>query len=281
MTPMWPVPVASRSGVATAYPQMTTIDFRTDVNKDILLFLGLDGTTATFGCSFIRTVGTATLTCDTYNLPCIDGSGYSGGTTLYPTSGRAMSFEFKFLNTTPLVNVGGRVYFLRLDQRLSLAAAPSSLSGTAPDTDSASFDALVRTIKNSQNVKAHSLSEFIKKEKDIPFEVARVVDRVVYETFESWTPPHHDNAAGADAYMKEHAMWNNQAGNKRGMTGYAVYIPRTSQMQDLTLIVHASHYFRWPLTSIGAALHKEIPVAKDPSKIPDKPTMPKDEKSLV
>lgn len=281
MTPMWPVPVSSRSGVATPYPQKTTLDITTDPNKDMLFFLGLDGQTATYGCSYTRTAGTAALTPDTYTLPCIDGSGFSGGTTLYPTSGRAMTFEFKLINSTPLVNVGGRVYFLRLDQRLSLAAAPSTLSGTAADTDPASFDALIRTIKQAQHIEAHSLSEYAnRKEKDIPFQVAHVIDRVVYDTFEAWTPPHPDTAAGADAYMKEHAMWVNQAGTKRGMTGYAMYLPRTTTAQSLTLIIHASHYFRWPLTSIGAALHKEIPVAKEGSKLPDKPTMPK-EASLV
>lgn len=273
--PLWPVPVASRSGVATAYPQETRLELNTFTNKDQLFFFGLDGQTATYGCCFTRTEGAAALACTVYNLPCIDGSGVTSSTTLYPTSGRAMTFEFKMLNATPLVNVGGRVYFLRCDQRLSIFAAPSALSGTAASTDPTSFNALVNTITGSQNIEPHTHSEFANvREKDIPFEVSRVIDRVTYDTFEPWTAPHPNTAAGADAYMKEHAMWPGQPGNKRAMAGYAVYLPRTTQPQDLTIIIRASHYFRWPLQSIGAALHKEIPVAKDASKLPDAPKMP-------
>jgi hypothetical protein len=149
------------------------------------------------------------------------------------------------------------------------------LSGTAADSDPASFNALVKTIVGSQHIEPHTHSEYANvREKDIPYEVSRIIDRVTYDTFEAWTSPHPSTAAGADAYMKEHAMWPNQSGSKRGMAGYAVYLPRTTQPQDLTLIIRASHYFRWPLQSIGAALHKEIPVAKDASKLPEAPKMP-------
>jgi len=272
---MWPVPVASRSGVATAYPQETRIDMSTFTNKDQLFFFGLDGATATYGAGFIRTGGTATLETAVYNLPAVDGSAVaSSANTLYPTSGRAMTFEFKLLNATPLVNVGGRVYFLRLDQRLALGASPSSLSGIGAQTDVTAFDNLINTILTSPNVECHSHAEYMRPESEIPWQVSRVIDRPTYESFEAWTSPHPKTAAGADAYMKEHALWPSQTGSKRGMTGYAVYLPRTTQPQDVTLVFKVSHYFRWPLQSIGAALHKEIPVGKNPSTIPDAPTMP-------
>jgi hypothetical protein len=172
---------------------------------------------------------------------------------------------------------GGKGLHFRLDQRLALPSAPSLLNGTANNT----FDTVVSTLFTNANfVKPHMLSEYCaRREEDIPYFVSHVIDRMEYESFNGWLAPYSSDATGLDAYMAEHAVWSQMNPGKRALTGYAVYIPRTSSVQDLTLAFHLSHYFRWPLQSVGAALHKEIPTAP-PGTLPAAPTMPK-QASLV
>jgi len=274
----WPVPTAAPSGTATAYPQQARIEFKTSTDKDLLYFLGLNGVNSTYAALLTRTQGSATVKCETFNLPNVNGSAITTvGSQLFPTSGRTMSFEWKLMNATAPLNVAGRVYILRLDQRMALPAAPSQLNGT----DNNTFDSVVSTLFTNANfVKPHMLSEYCaRREEDIPYFAAHVVDRMEYETFNGWIAPYTSDASGTDAYMNEHAVWSQMAPGKRALTGYAVYIPRTSSVQDLTLAFHLSHYFRWPLQSIGAALHKEIPTAPA-GDLPPAPTMPK-QASLV
>lgn len=268
----WPIPTAAPSGSATAYPQQARIEITTAANKDLLFILGLNGVNSTYAALLTRTSGVATIDCTTYNLPNVNGSALtSASTQLFPTSGRAMAFEWKLMNATAPINVGGRVYILRLEQRLALPAAPSQLNGGAAST----FDQVVTTLFTNANfVKPHMLSEYCaRREDDIPFFASHVIDRPEYETFNGWLAPYSSDAAGVDAFMAEHAIWSQMNPTKRALTGYAVYIPKTASPQDLTLAFNVSHYFRWPLQSVGAALHREIPVAPAGS-LPLAPTTP-------
>jgi len=234
------VPVAEVAGDAFPVTGLTRSNISATLTYRTLVAVTNTGVAGTV-MSIWQVPATAAPIFSTFTVPSVSGSG--GGETI--TAGRAMKAGLSLVNTTQLLNRGGRVFYLNSTARLFL---PNSLSGMSNGNLLGVMDAICSHPK----CQAYDGTDFSK-----PLEfAAEVVDTTAYHQFNSW-----EGSETSDEFWTHISTYPGSAETTRPMSALFIVIDSTSVQQTYTATAYGSWYTRWPVESILGQAQRPIPVA--------------------
>jgi hypothetical protein len=184
---------------------------------------------------------TAAITRQVFTVPTLALADDVGG----PTSGRAMKIGLSLVNTTPLLNRGGRVFQLNANQRLKLARAPSAFL-------QADYFALADSIQAFPDTIEYDASEFGKTREF----TGSVVDYANYEAFQEW-----EGTNTIDEFYAHFTVWPGSSPDTRPMSTIFIVFSPPAVAQTYTLSAKSAHYTRWPIDTIPGQSQLPIPTA--------------------
>lgn len=209
-------------------------------NGRMLLLFANTGSAGTVGMRWTQTNGVLPLV-TMLTCPTLLNDGPNGG----PESGRAMKLGIDIVNNTQLLNAGGRVYVLNLNQRLLFPAAPSIMTPSQ-------VDAVCDFIAAHPDTRTYAGSDFMQ-----PREIAAFpVDMTNLGTFREW-----QGTLGMDAFCLYLADWPSATTSPRSMSTLAIVIDIPAATNVYTVSARASFYTRWPVNTIMGQVMKTVPVA--------------------
>jgi hypothetical protein len=233
------VPTVLRSGEAFPYRGMVRNNLTHAVGDvTIVAITNTGGSGSVMG---VLTVSGGVVSRFVFTIPTLAASDDAGG----PTSGRAMKAGVSLVNTTQLLNRGGRIFTLHANQRIRLTAAPSAFTV-------ADHTALDQTIKAFPSTREHDGAEFGR-----PSELSTtVVDHPAYETFSEWR-----GTDTIDEFFSTFAIWPGSIPDSRPMSTVLISFQPPAVTQTYTITARATFYTRWPLDTIVGQAQTPIPTA--------------------
>lgn len=234
------VPTLTHSGSAVPHPDVARLDIQVDPGVRMLVFCTNVGSSGTLAW-VMRWSPTTVFTNQPYCPQILTANGITGG----PTAIRAMKASAMVLNSTQLLNRGGRVYTLNTDQRLLLPGLPSTYTAGNCDTI---FDSIVQ----HPHTQPWDGTDF-----GVPrTHCATVVDTPSYERFEE-----NDGQLSIDQFATHIGQWTGSAHKPRPMSTLVLALESPSAAQVYTLAWHGKWYTRWPLSTVAGRLQTPIPTA--------------------
>lgn len=231
-----PTPVAQACGTALPFSGVSRFDFNQSTDRTII-FAANTGTSAMTSLR-VTLGGTPGLTLS--NIPVINASDSTGG----PTSGKAMKLSLDLVNSTSLLNMGGRVTVLNARQRVLLPAAPASMS-------SAQWNLFIADVRNHPDARSYGGADF----REPKMFLAHPVDDG-YNEFEEWL-----GTTNADRYCDHFAVWSGSVPQKRRMSTIIMVFESPPSTQEYTVSIRSSYYTRWPLSSVPGQTQRQVPTA--------------------
>lgn len=234
------VPTLVHNGQATAIPDIVRQDVPLSIADRVLVLCSNVGSSGALGW-YVRW-GSGTVVNNNVLTPqLLSASGIAGG----PSSIRAMKAGLSLVNTTPLLNRGGRVYTLNCEQRLLFPAAPSLLTA-------AQLDTVFNSVTQHPHTHVHDGTDF----GDAKHMSCVVCDTPAYENFEE-----NDGAPTVDNYLEHLAQWAASGNERRPMSCIIVALDIPANAQTYTFELTGRWYTRWPLSTVPGRLQSDIPVA--------------------
>ncbi len=234
-----PVPSPFVEGKAFVIRDVVRTDVSSHATKPYIMIISNTGQAATVGMLVNLTGASPSVT--VVNVPTVTAADDAGG----PTSGRAMRCSVGLVNTTPMLNRGGRVFTLNANQRFALAGQPSLMT-------EAQWLTFAAEIRSHPNAKAHDATTF-SKELHL---VSHSVDQTEYLSFNEWM-----GSVTPDVYASHIAVWPAAGIRERPMSTVVIIVDPTSTTNTYTASVHAEFYTRWPLNTVMGKHMKPIPTA--------------------
>lgn len=176
-----------------------------------------------------------------YTIPLLSPHSAAGG----PTSGRAMKGGLTLCNRTQKLNQGGQVSVLNAVQRVSLPAAPSSMT-QAQWNDF--FDSIVAHPKT----KIYNGSDFNKSKTF----VSHPLDETDYLGYSDW-----QGSLTMNDFWDHVAVWPGSVHQKRPMSTIFVVFEAAPVNNTYEAKTRSSFYTRWPLDSVPGQAHRAVPTA--------------------
>ncbi len=174
-----------------------------------------------------------------YTIPTLALGDDAGG----PTSLRAMKAGLTIVNRTPLLNRGGPVYTLNLNQRIRAAKPPSTMT-------IADADALFATLSGHPDATSMDGVDFGKAR----HMYSHVVDDPAYNNFDQ-----NRGTLTADEFFTHLAITSGSGVTDRPMSTMVFLLDRCSVAQTFQFSAHASFYSRWPLDTVPGQANRKIP----------------------
>jgi len=156
-----------------------------------------------------------------------------------------MKSGISIVNSTPLLNAGGRVFVLNSDQRFFFGDDPVNMTG-------AMFETFLNEVVAHPKAREFSGAEFVRPHS---FH-AHVVDPVNYETYRSW-----QGQMGIDDYAQNFAIWPGTPTLPRGMSTVIIVIEIAASPQTYTFSGRSTWYTRWPLNTVLGQSMRDVPTA--------------------
>lgn len=231
-----PIPVLRHEATALVVPGVARLELSHQLLSRTVYMVTNVGNAGTIACRLASSLGFNMLT-----VPVLALTDDAGG----PVSGRAMKAGVTVVNNTADINAGGRVYVLNSDQRVPLAAAPSA--ATAPQVT-----AFMDTIVNHPATRSFSGKDF---QSPKHFH-CHAVDNVDYEDYTPWA-----GTLTLNEFMEHVAVWPGSSHGRRPMSCVFIVLEAPPFVQDYTMSANSYHYTRWPLSSIGGSVARDVPVA--------------------
>jgi len=234
------IPTVLNQGRAFPYTGLVRLDFTQLVGDTILIAatnVGIAGTVFTT----ITQNGAGAPNYQVWTIPTLALADTVGG----PTSGRAMKMSLGLVNTTPLLNRGGRVTVLNGQSRIRLDNAPSAAS-------LATFNNIVATIRAMPNTQMHDAAHFgVERQM-----TSSVVDSVTYEDYEEWV-----GTESVDEFWEHIAVWVGSVRRDRPMSTVWMVLSPPAVQQTYTVSAKASYYTRWGLSTVPGQSQYDVPTA--------------------
>jgi len=238
------IPALIPSGQAIAYRGTFTSPFKQQTNQTVLIVVSNYGDNAGAIFYLTKTVvaGVATVAGYVDNFPAVAITETAGG----PQAGRAMKSGVSIVSNTPNLNRGGGVFFINTASKLTsmsgVLQSPSTMTGTQYD---AIFNAVILTdgMQPMDATMFGTTKHF----------AASIADSNDYHAFRPWT-----GAATVDS------TWARFQHDAIPMTYQIFAFSVPVNEQSYTISVRNTYYLRYPLGSMQAGLHKDIPVASGP-----------------
>jgi len=161
------------------------------------------------------------------------------------TSARAMKCGLSITNTTPGVEIGGRISYVDLPNRIRFLANPAF--GGVPV-----FKNIIDSIDEIAGNKNENAAEF-SKTKNL---YCHVVDHVRYMDFHEFR--------GADTMSEFFAtmgIWPDHHIHDRCLSTLFVMIHPTTKSQTYTITAQGSYYTRWPMRTMQGQSQIKVPVS--------------------
>ncbi len=237
------VPTLAFQGEAFPYTGMIRQEVSPPTTNKMIIIVTNPGVSGT--CMMqLRWDATATSTNligvkEAYTIPTLTLADDAGG----PTSLRAMKAGLTIVNRTPLLNRGGPVYTLNLNQRIRAAKPPSTM--TVADAE-----ALFATLSGHPDAKSLDAVDFGKAR----HMYSHVVDDPAYNNFDL-----NRGTITADEFFTHLAVTTGTGVNDRPMSTLVFLLDRCSVAQTFQFSAHASYYSRWPLDTIPGQSNRKIP----------------------
>jgi len=234
------IPTVINQGRAFPYTGLSRIDFTQLVGDTILIAatnVGIAGTVFTT----ITQNGAGAPFYQVWTIPTIALADNAGG----PTSGRAMKVSLGLVNTTPLLNRGGRVTTLNGQSRLRIDNPPSAASLVT-------FNNIISTIRAMPNTQMHDAAHF-GEERHM---TGSVVDSVTYEDYEEWV-----GTESVDEFWEHIAVWPLSTRRDRPMSTMWMILSPPALQQTYTVSTKASFYTRWGLSTVPGQSQYDVPTA--------------------
>lgn len=172
-------------------------------------------------------------------VPTINTPGANGGAS----SGRALKASLTLVNTTSVLNRGGRVTILHLNQRLSFPQAPQTMTV-------AEWNAELDQIVAHPKAVPYSAEEFVQPKAL----VVHPVDQPRYTEFSSW-----QGSNTIPGFFGHIATWLGIAATSaRPMSTIAIVFEAPAIAQDYQLSSRGAWLTRWPVDSVlGQSMHQQ------------------------
>lgn len=176
-----------------------------------------------------------------YSAPTLLLADDAGG----PTSGRTMKSGVSIVNSTPVLNAGGRLFVLNSDQRFFFGAAPSAFTAAMFDTfcDEVVAHPKAREFASASFIKPHSFH-------------CHVTDPVNYERYSDW-----HGTRTIDQYGAGFAIWPGLTPVERGMSTLIIVFESPVSDQTITVSGRSSWYTRWPLNTVLGQSMRSTPTS--------------------
>jgi len=235
------IPALIPTGHAVAYRGSFTETLTQLTNQTIIMISTNYGDNAgvTYFLTKSVTAGVASVAGFISLIPAITANEYAGG----PVHGRAMKTGITITSHTPILNRGGAVYYLSTPSKiLTPALTPSAVTG-------AQFDAMFTAIVNTDGMVPYDTTHF---GKTMSFS-GSVADSNDYHNFVPWI----GTATATD-------IWLRMSQDQMPMTYQIFAFSPPINTQVYTLSSRNTYYLRYPLGSMQAGLHREVPVATGP-----------------
>jgi hypothetical protein len=236
------IPVTHTDGQAFPYTGLVRLNVNHTLGSLKIVVITNTGDSGTL-LTYINNTSTPFLSTST--VPALANGGTSGG----PTSSRSMKFSAEIINTTKILDMGGRVYALNVDQRVVLPNALSSMT-------QAQFKTFADTVIAHPECQALS-GTYFEKPKCI---VGTCVNNPEYERFKPFV-----GIKTADGVADSWALWDSPlvplVRGTRSMSTVILVFDEFSTAQSYTVSAHGSWYTRWPLESILGQSMSDIPTA--------------------
>jgi len=232
-----PTPVAQACGAALPYSGISRLDSTVGTADRVVLIATNTGNSANV---ILRiTLGGSPGYGMSY-IPVLGAADDAGG----PTSGRAMKLALEMVNSTPLLNMGGRVTVLNARQRLLLPAAPSVMT-------TAQWNSVLVDVRTHPDARSYGGCDF-----QLPkIFTAHPVDDA-YNEFDEWR-----GTTSVDLYADHWAVWPSSLPQKRKMSAIIAVFEAAPSSQDYTITTHASFYTRWGLNTVPGQTQTPVPTA--------------------
>jgi len=234
-----PVPSPFVEGKAFAIRDVVRADISSHATNPYIMIVSNTGTAATV--AMLVNLSGASPAVSVLNVPTVAAADDAGG----PTSGRAMRCSVGLVNTTPMLNRGGRVFTLNANQRFALLAQPTLMTA-------AQWLTFASEVRSHPNTKAHDATTFGKE----LHMVAHTVDQTEYLCFNEWM-----GSVTADVFASHIAIWPSAGVRERPMSTVVILVDPVSTTNTYTASVHAEYYTRWPLNTVMGKHMKPIPTA--------------------
>lgn len=234
------VPTLVHNGQATSIPDVVRQDVPLYTADRVLILCSNVGSSGALGW-YVRWGAGSVWNNNVLTPQLLSVSGVNGG----PSSIRAMKAGLSVVNTTPLLNRGGRVYTLNCEQRLLFPAAPSTLTATQ-------LDAVFDSVTQHPHTHVHDGTDF----GDAKHMSCVVCDTPAYENFEE-----NDGAPNVDNFLEHLAQWPTSGNERRPMSCVIVALDIPANAQTYTFEFTGRWYTRWPLSTVAGRLQTDIPVA--------------------
>jgi hypothetical protein len=181
-------------------------------------------------------------------LPTIADTAAAGG----PSSTKASKIGMVIKNATKVLDVGGRVYSLVLDQRIQLPAAPSTMVATQ-------WQAVFNKLTAHPACRSYAATTAVKGIKMS----AHVVDNARYDSFEA----NIGEAPDIDFFLEHFAQWTTSDFEKtRSMSTLLFMYARPTATQNYTISVRGQMLTRWPVETVLGQQQTDVPT-KTPAQI--------------
>lgn len=174
-------------------------------------------------------------------IPLLAAADTAGG----PTSGRAMKGGVTVVNRTQALYMGGQVAVLNSSQRVSLPAAPASMTG-------AQWDTFMDTIVAHPKTRIYNGGDF-KKPKTF---ITHPLDQTDYLHYQGWHGTFTFNE-----FWQHISVWSGVNPESRPMSTIFMVFEAAPENNSYEFKTRASFYTRWPLASVPGQAHRPVPTA--------------------
>jgi len=231
------VPVISSEG--KAFPTRGIVRDDATISASTFMYIATNGGVS--GTVLGAVVNSAAPSLVPFTIPTLALSDSSGG----PTSGRAMKLGLTLVNTTKVLDQGGRLYILHSNQRFSLPAAPSAMT-------QAQWTTFFGTVKDHPDTTPYQGADFSNPKAM----VSHPISDPDYHDYNQWV-----GTETFDQFAAHWATWSGASVRNRPMSTIVILFEIPSASQSYTVSVSANFYTRWPITSIPGQHSTYVPTA--------------------
>lgn len=245
------VPASMRCGKAFPYHGNVTVDITVPIGSTVIILgsnPGYYGTVFVYGIMAAGAYGPSSVPWAVGTITNMANGDTVGG----PTSARAMKFGISLTNTTPQIDIGGRVAYFDCDQRIRVLEAPETTVGLSSD---GFFTSLKGSLQVTQGIKNDNASTF-EKTKEI---YSHVVDHIRYEDFHEF-----NGTATVNDFFRAIGIWpsvNALDSKDRSMSTVGFIIQPTTKIQTYSIVGRAAWYTRWTNWTMQGQSSVNVPVA--------------------
>jgi len=266
-----PIPSAFSDGHAHPVVGMRRVDITVNANDSCIMAVSGKGGTPLVGCiihykpEFTDSAGTLVpkeFHYTTFSIPTLAGYPHDGAG---PTSGRAMKAGLYITNTTNTMDLGGSVYVLNTDQRLTTDFRATDTT----ETDDAITGLFGQVINNTMT--RHCSGRAFSSTKGM---FSHPIDTTEYCKFVPWEGEHtggatdgnHSQSDATEAqsvvrrWLKSATYVSGQTHNDvRPMSTVWALIDRPPKDQTYTIAARGAFYTRWPAAHVLGQHRVPIP----------------------